>query len=162
MHAVQLWELSLKGLLVFFDLPGDDEDTTFDETWAPIAATLTTAAGPLRRRLEERGYGPQDLHDELETFRNHRNQLAHEFFVDYARIRTAEGPRAHGAVLKFLEAIQLLFSEQRAKLNGLSDAQANERGWDLSDLGGLTEEELWRIALREDDLGEEAEEGNPT
>jgi len=36
MHAVQLWELSLKGLLVFFDLPGDDEEATFDEAWEPV------------------------------------------------------------------------------------------------------------------------------
>jgi hypothetical protein len=142
MHAVQLWELSLKQLFVFFDLPGADEDTTFDEAWEPVEGTLTRAAGPLGKRLKEWGYGPQDLHDELEAFKNHRNELAHNFFVDYARIRTAEGHRAH-ALLGLLEAMHLLFSEQRAKLDALSDAQATERGWDL------------KVALRDDKPSEE-------
>jgi hypothetical protein len=155
MYAVQLWERSLEGLLVFLDLPGDDEDTTFDEAWESVERTLRTAAGPLRRRLEVRGHGPQALHDELESFRNHRNELAHAFFVDYARTWASEGPRARGTALEFLEAMQILFSEHRAKLDELSDAQAAERGWDLNDLGGLTEEELWRIALRENEAGEE-------
>jgi len=95
------------------------------------------------------------LLDALEQFRNHRNELAHTFFVDYARVRKAEGPRANGAALRFLEAMQLLFSEQRAKLDGLSEVEADERGWDLDDLGGLTEEELWRIVLQDDEPGEE-------
>jgi hypothetical protein len=142
MHAVQLWELSLKRLLGFFDLPEDDEDTTFDEAWEPVEGPLKRAAGPLGKRLKEWGYGPQDLHEELKTFKNHRNELAHNFFVDYARIRTAEGPRAH-ALLGLLKAMHLLFSEQRVKLERLSDALANERGWDL------------KIALRDDEPSEE-------
>src|SRR5215217_2286174 len=56
MHAVQLWELSLKGLLTYSDLPQDDDDASFDETWKAVERTLTTAAGPLRKRLEEQGY----------------------------------------------------------------------------------------------------------
>jgi hypothetical protein len=142
MHAVQLWELSLKRLLGSFDLPEDDEDTTFDEAWEPVEGPLKRAAGPLGKRLKEWGYGPQDLHEELKTFKNHRNELAHNFFVDYARIRTAEGPRAH-ALLGLLKAMHLLFSEQRVKLERLSDALANERGWDL------------KIALRDDEPSEE-------
>jgi hypothetical protein len=144
MHAVQLWELSLKRLLVFVDLPGDDDDTTFDEDWEPVEGTPTAAAGLLGRKLKEWGYGPQDLHEELEAFKDHRNELAHNFFVDYARIQMAEGPRAHGAaLLKFLEAMHLLFSEQRTRLDELSDAQARERGWEL------------KIALRDDEPSEE-------
>jgi hypothetical protein len=45
MFAVQMWELSLKGLLIYFDLPGDDEDADFDDTWELVERTLTTAAG---------------------------------------------------------------------------------------------------------------------
>jgi len=141
MHAVQLWELSLKRLLGFFDLPEDDEDTTFDEAWEPVEGLLKRAAGPLGKRLKEWGYGSQDLHEELMTYKNHRNELAHNFFVDYARIRTAEGPRAR-ALLGLLKAMHLLFSEQRVKLERLSDALANERGWDL------------KIALRDDEPSE--------
>jgi hypothetical protein len=142
MYAVQLWELSLKRLLGFFDLPEDNEDTTFDEAWEPVEGPLKRPAGPLGKRLKEWGYGPQDLHEELKIFKNHRNELAHNFFVDYARVRRAEGSRAH-ALLGLLKAMHLLFSKQRAELERLSDALANERGWDL------------QIALRDDEPSEE-------
>lgn len=113
-RAVQLWEYALKGLAVYFDLPRDDEEAGFDETWETVERTLTTAAGPLRRRLEEQGYGPQDLHDELKIFRDHRNELAHQFFLDYARVLGTGDPEAHGAALKFLEGMEYLFQEQAA------------------------------------------------
>ena len=151
MHAVQLWELSLKGLLTYFDLQGDDEDAAFDDIWETVERTLTTAAGPLRRRLEEQGCAPEGLHEDLETFRERRNEMAHEFFLDYARIRRSGDPEAHGAALALLEGMEYLFLEQYAKLGALSDDKAAERGWDPKDLGGLTEEELRRIALGEDE-----------
>lgn len=106
-------------------------------------------------RLEEQGYRPEGLHEELETYRNHRNELAHHFFIDYARVYGSGDLEAHGAALAFLQNIGLLFQEQGSKIEALSDQQAAYRGWDLNDLGGLTEEELWRIALREDEVGKE-------
>ncbi len=155
MHAVQSWEFDLKALLTYFDLPEEDEDVSFDEAWEPVAKTLTTAAGPLRSRLEEHGYRPEGLHEELETFRNHRNDLAHHFFLDYARVRDTGEPEAYNAALAFLQSIAFLFQEQGSKLGALSDQQAADRGWDLDDLGGLTEEELWRVAFEEDERDEE-------
>lgn len=156
MHAIQLWELSLKGLLIYFDLPEeDDEDATFDDTWETVERTLTTAAGPLRIRLEEQGCAPEGLHEEVETFRERRNEMAHEFFLDYARTRKSGDPDVHRAALAFLEGMEYLFLEQHAKLDALSDDRAAERGWDPNDLGGLTEEELRRIALRQDESGED-------
>ncbi len=156
MHAVQLWELSLKGLLTYFDLPkDDDDDASFDDIWEAVERTLTTAAGPLKSRLEEQGYAPEGLHEELEIFRKHRNKMAHEFFLDYARIRRSGDPETLGAALAFLEGMEYLFLEQHAKLDALSDDKAAERGWDPNDLGGLTDEELRRITLGEDESGED-------
>lgn len=91
--------MSLKGLLIYFDLPGDDEVASLDDTWETVERTLTTAAGPLRSRLEEHGYAPEGLHEELETFRKRRNEMAHEFFLDYARIRRSGDPEADGVAL---------------------------------------------------------------
>jgi hypothetical protein len=155
MYAVQSWESALKTLLIYLDLPGDDVAVSYDEAWEPVARILTTAAGPLRKRLEEQGYRPEGVHEELETFRNRRNELAHDFFLDYARVRKAGDPEAHGAALKFLEATKLFFEEQTDKLDALSDEEVDKRGWDLNDLGDLTEEELWRIALEDEEAGGE-------
>jgi hypothetical protein len=94
MFAVQMWELSLKGLLIYFDLPGDDEDADFDDTWELVERTLTTAAGPLRGHLEEQAYGSEELYEKLELLRNHRNDLAHRFFLDYAQARRPEAWRS--------------------------------------------------------------------
>jgi hypothetical protein len=156
MYAVQRWEYALKSLLIYLDLPGHDEDVSFDEAWEPVARTLTTAAGPLRKRLEEQGYSPEGLHEQLETFRNRRNELAHDFFLDYARVLKTDDPEAHGAALKFLEASGLFFEEQTDMLDALSDEEVDKRDWNLDDLGGLTEEELWRIALEDEEAGEES------
>lgn len=157
MHAVQLWELSLKGLLTYFDLPEDDDDASFDDTWKTVERTLTTAAGPLRNRLEEQGYTTEGLHEELEPLRKRRNEMAHEFFLDYARVRSSGDPEAHGAALAFLEGMEYLFLEHCAKLDKLSCNKATEHGWNLNDLGGLTEEDLRRIVLGEDEFSGEDE-----
>ncbi len=101
-----------------------------------MGRTLTTAAGPLRKRLEEQGYSPQGLHEQLETFRNHRNELAHEFFLDFARVLKAGDPEAHDAALKFLEAMRLFFEEQTDMLDALSDEEVGKRDWDLDDSHG--------------------------
>ena len=58
-------------------------------------------------------------------------------------------------MLRRLEEMRALFWEHKEDLDALSDEMANERGWDLDDLGGLTEEELWRIALQEDETDEQ-------
>jgi hypothetical protein len=94
------------------------------------------------------------LYEKLELLRNHRNDLAHRFFFDYAHAHRTGGLEAHTAALGRLEEIGALFWEHKEELDALSDEMANERGWDLDDLGGLTEEELWRIALEDDEPDE--------
>lgn len=81
--------------------------------------------------------------------------MAHEFFLDHARVSRSGDPEACSAALAFLEGMEQLFLERHAKLDALSDDKAVERGWDLNDLGGLTDEELRRIALGEDEPAED-------
>jgi hypothetical protein len=91
------------------------------------------------------------VHEEIETYRDHRNELAHHFFLDYARVCANGDPKARDAALAFLQSMGYFFQEQETKLGAFSNQQATDRGWDLDDLGDLTEEELLRVAFEEGD-----------
>ena len=120
MDSVQTWELSLKGLRIYLDLPELGKDTSFEDAWQKVEGILTTAAGPISR------------------------QLAHEFFLDYARIWQSGDPETSSAALEFLQAMSYLFWEQKYKLDAMSHQQADERGWNLEE-AELTREELGQI-----------------
>jgi hypothetical protein len=42
--------------------------------------------------------------------------------------------------------VRALFRDLNVRLDALMHQRAKERGWDLNDLGGLTEQDLRRIA----------------
>jgi len=156
MYGVQLWELSLKQLvqLVQPDLP---DDASFEKAWAEVERLLRRPAGKLREQLEKQGYGSKELHDKLKTFKRHRNELAHEFLLDYAIMRQTGMEDVYEAAMKKLEAEGLLFRDFSDELGELSEQRASQRGWDLAkDLEAvdLTPEDLGRMLLAEE-AGEE-------
>jgi hypothetical protein len=53
---------------------------------------------------------------ELETYRNHRNELAHNFFIDYAHVYGTGDSEAYGSGLAFLQNIGFLFQEHGSEV----------------------------------------------
>lgn len=157
MFGVQLWELSLKQL-VQLGQPDLPEDAPFEDAWREVERLLRRPAGRLREELKRQGYGSVDLHEKLKDYRRRRNELAHEFLLDYVLMRQSGVPDAPAAAVRVLEAHGLEFREFGDELSELSGRRAEQRGWDFEkDLEevGLTPEELGRITLAEEaDQGE--------
>jgi len=152
MYCVQLWELSLKQL-VQLGQPDFPEDASYEDAWREVEKLLRRPAGKLRERLEIQNYGSKDLHDKLKGFGRRRNELAHEFLLDYVLMRQSGMSGVHDAAVKKLEAEGLLFREFSDELSDLSQQRARQRGWDLDkDLEevGLTPEDLGRVILAEE------------
>ena len=156
MFGVQLWELSLKQL-VQLGLPDFPEDASFDDAWRQVERLLRKPAGKLREQLDEQSYGSKELHDKLKDFRKRRNELAHEFLLDYVLFRQSGDSDVYGAAVGKLEAEGIFFREFSDELSELSNKRASQRGWDLDknfEELNLTPEELGRLRLAEE-AGEE-------
>ncbi len=57
---------------------------------------------------------------------------------------------AHQDAIELLQFARGKFQEVRDRLDALTQERASERGWDLNDLGGLTDEDLRRILMEDD------------
>jgi hypothetical protein len=143
MMSVQLFEQALLGL-VQINQPEPPENTEFDEAWRQVEPLFRMTAGQLRKELQKQGVVSDDLLDELQVAVNTRNTLAHNYLLEY-RMRTVLGASTSHEAVQEMKTVRDLYQSLTARLDALRHDIAEERGWDLDDLGGLTEEDLKRI-----------------
>lgn len=153
MLVVQLFEIALLQL-VQMNQPELPEEASFDEGWKRVEPLFRMTAGRLRKELQKQDSVPDDILEEIQTAVNTRNTLAHEYLVSY-RFHRNIGHTTPQEIVEELNRIRELFQELSAKLDVLAHRLAEQRGWDLDDLGGLTAEDLRRIASEVED-GEDA------
>jgi hypothetical protein len=144
MFSVQLFELALLAL-VHIDQPELPESAGFDEAREQLEALFDKTAGLLRHELEKQRTVPDVLLDEIETAVNTRNTLVHGYLAEY-RMRKTLGTVSSGEIVQELVRVRRRFQDFAALLDVARYEITKERGWDLDDLGGLTEEDLRRIA----------------
>lgn len=152
MFSVQLFELALLAL-VHISQPDLPEAAGFDEERERLEALFDKTAGQLRRELKKQGAVPEELLDEVETAVNTRNTLVHGYLAEY-RMRKTLGTVSSGGIVQALKRVRRRFQDLAALLDVARYQMAKEQGLDLDDLGGLTEEDLRRIAAEA-----ESEEG---
>jgi len=143
MMSVQLFEQALLGL-VQINQPEAPENTKFDEAWKQVEPLFRMTAGQLRKELQKQGVVSDDHLDELQIAVNTRNTLAHNYLLEY-RMRTAFGSLTSHEAVQEMKKVRELYQGLTARLDALRHQIAEERGWNLDDLGGLTEEDLMRI-----------------
>ena len=152
MLSVQLFEMALLGLIQV-NQPEPPETTEFDEAWKQVEPMFRMTAGQLRRELQKQGVVPDDLLEEIQAAVNTRNTLAHNYLLKYRMGRAFGTVTPHESVQE-MKTVRELYQDLTARLDALTHQRAQERGWDLDDLGGLTEEELRQI-MSEVDSDEE-------
>ncbi len=144
MLSVQLFELTLMGL-VQLSQPEPPEKIQFEEAWKQVQPIFEMTAGQLRKKLEEQGSIPADLLDEIQIAVNTRNKLVHYYLLEY-RMRSFSAGGVPREAMEEMVMVRALFQDLNARLEALTHQRAKERGWDRNELGGLTEEDLRRIA----------------
>lgn len=152
MLSVQLFELSLLEL-VQINQPEPPESMEFDEAWKQVEPLFRMTAGQLKNKLRGQGAVPEELLEEIGTAVDTRNTLAHSYLLEY-RVRRVSGAVTPGEAVQEMKQVRGLYRDLTARLDALTYRIAHQRGWDLDDLGGVTEEELLR-ALAEAEAGEE-------
>jgi hypothetical protein len=136
MLSVQLFELALMGL-VQINQSEPPEKVPFDEAWKQVQPLF-------RKELEKQGNVPDDLLDEIQIAVNTRNKLAHYYLLEF-RMRSFSAGGVPREAVEEMVMIRALFRDLNVRLDALMHQRAKERGWDLNDLGGLTEQDLRRI-----------------
>ena len=106
---------------------------------------LEMTAGQLRKELEKQGRVPDDLLDEIQIAVNTRNKLAHYYLLEF-RMRSFSAGGVPREAMEEMVMVRALFQDLNARLEALTHQRAKERGWDRNELGGLSEENLRRIA----------------
>ena len=144
MLSVQLFELALTGF-VQINQPVPPEKVPLEEAWKQVQPILEMTAEQLRKELEKQGRVPDDLLDEIQIAVNTRNKLAHYYLLEFRMRSYSAGGVPHEAVEEMV-MVRALFRDLNVRLDALMHQRAKERGWDLNDLGGLTEQDLRRIA----------------
>jgi hypothetical protein len=144
MLGVQLFELALMGL-VQINQPEPPEEVPFDEAWKHVQPLIGMTAGQLRKELEKQGSVPEDLLDEIQIAVNTRNKLAHYYLVEF-RMRSFSAGGVPREAVEEMVMVRALFQDLNVRLEAFTHQRAKERGWDVNDLGGLTKEDLRRIA----------------
>ena len=142
MFSVQLFEMSLLGL-VQINQPEPPDTVEFDEAWQQVEPLFRMTAGQLKAKLRGQGAVPEDLLEDIETAVKTRNTLAHSYLLEYRMRRVSGGVTPREAVQEMKE-VRRLYQDLTARVDALTHQIAQQRGWDLDDLGGLTEEELLR------------------
>jgi hypothetical protein len=143
MLSVQLFELILMGL-VQINQPEPPEKVPFEEAWKQVQPIFEMTAGQLRKELEKQGSVPDDLLDEIQIAVNTRNKLAHYYLLEF-RMRSYSAGGVPREAVEEMVMVRALFRDLNVRLDALMHQRAKERGWDLNDLGGLTEQDLRRI-----------------
>jgi hypothetical protein len=144
MLSVQLFELTLMGL-VQINESEPPEKVPFDEAWKQVQPLFRMTAEQLRKELEKQGNVPDDLLDEIQIAVNTRNKLAHYYLLEF-RMRSFSAGGVPREAVEEMVMVRALFRDLNVRLDALMHQRAKERGWDLNDLGGLTEQDLRRIA----------------
>jgi hypothetical protein len=144
MLGVQLFELTLMGL-VQLSQPEPPEKVPLEEAWKQVQPIFAMTAGQLRKELEKQGSVPDDLLDEIQIAVNARNKLAHYYLLEFRMRSFSVGGVAREATEEMVVA-RALFQDLNARLEALAHQRAKGRGWDRNELGGLSEENLRRIA----------------
>jgi hypothetical protein len=143
MLSVQLFELTLMSL-VQINQSEPPEKVPFDEAWKQVQPLFGMTAEQLRKELEKQGNVPNDLLDEIQIAVNTRNKLAHYYLLEF-RMRSFSAGGVPREAVEEMVMVRALFRDLNVRLDALMRQRANERGWDLNDLGGLTEQDLRRI-----------------
>jgi hypothetical protein len=143
MLSVQLFELTLMGL-VQINESEPPEKVPFDEAWKQVQPLFRMTAEQLRKELEKQGNVPDDLLDEIQIAVNTRNKLAHYYLLEF-RMRSFSAGGVPREAVEEMVMVRALFRDLNVRLDALMHQRAKERGWDLNDLGGLTEQDLQRI-----------------
>lgn len=144
MLSVQLFELTLMGL-VHLSQPEPPEKIPFEEAWKQVQPIFEMTAEQLRKELEKQDSIPADLLDEIRIAVNTRNKLVHYYLLEFRMRSFSAGGVAREAMDEMVMA-RALFRDLNARLEALTHQRAKERGWDRNELGGITEENLRRIA----------------
>ena len=144
MLSVQLFELALMGL-VQVNQPEPPEVVPFDEAWKQVQPLFGMTAGQLRKELKKQASVTDDLLDEIQIAVNTRNKLAHYYLLEF-RMRSFSAGGVPREAVEEMVMVRALFQDLNARLEALMHQRAKERGWDLNDLGALTEQDLRRIA----------------
>jgi hypothetical protein len=143
MLSVQLFDLTLMGL-VQINQSEPPEKVPFDEAWKQVQPLFRMTAEQLRKELEKQGNVPDDLLDEIQIAVNTRNKLAHYYLLEF-RMRSFSAGGVPREAVEEMVMVRALFRDLNVRLDALMHQRAKERGWDLNDLGGLTEQDLQRI-----------------
>jgi hypothetical protein len=143
MLSVQLFDLTLMGL-VQINQSEPPEKVPFDEAWKEVQPLFGMTAEQLRKELEKQGNVPDDLLDEIQIAVNTRNKLAHYYLLEF-RMRSFSAGGVPREAVEEMVMVRALFRDLNVRLDALMHQRAKERGWDLNDLGGLTEQDLQRI-----------------
>jgi hypothetical protein len=143
MLSVQLFDLTLMGL-VQINQSEPPEKVPFDEAWKEVQPLFRMTAEQLRKELEKQGNVPDDLLDEIQIAVNTRNKLAHYYLLEF-RMRSFSAGGVPREAVEEMVMVRALFRDLNVRLDALMHQRAKERGWDLNDLGGLTEQDLQRI-----------------
>jgi hypothetical protein len=144
MLSVQLFELTLMSL-VQINQTEPPEKIPLEEAWKQVQPIFEMTAGQLRKELEKQGSIPDDLLDEIQIAVNTRNKLAHYYLLEF-RMRSFSADGVPPEAMEEMVMARALFQDLNARLEALTHQRAKERGWDRNELGGLTEEQLRRIA----------------
>jgi hypothetical protein len=143
MLSVQLFELTLMSL-VQINQTEPPEMIPLEEAWKQVQPIFEMTAGQLRKELEKQGSVPDDLLDEIQIAVNTRNKLAHYYLLEF-RMRSFSAGGVPREAVEEMVMVRALFQDLNVRLDALMHQRAKERGWDLNDLGGLTEQDLRRI-----------------
>ena len=76
---------------------------------------------------------------------NTRNKLVHYYLLEF-RMRSFSAGGVPREAMEEMMMARALFQDLNARLEGLTHQRAKERGWDRNELGGITEENLRKIA----------------
>ena len=144
MLSVQLFELTLMSL-VQINQTEPPETIPLEEAWRQVQPIFEMTAGQLRKELEKQGSVPDDLLDEIQIAVNTRNKLAHYYLLEF-RMRSFSAGGVPPEAMEEMVMTRALFQDLNARLEALTQQRAKERGRDRNELGGLTEEQLRRIA----------------
>jgi hypothetical protein len=144
MLGIQLFELILMGL-VQINQPEPPEKIPLEEAWKQVQPIFEMMAEQLRKELGKQGSIPADLLDEIQIAVNTRNKLAHYYLLEF-RMRSYSAGGVPREAVEEMVMVRALFRDLNVRLDALMHQRAKERGWDLNNLGGLTEQDLRRIA----------------
>ena len=153
--SVQRFEQALKQLAqLYAETP---KDATFEQAWRDVRNILMSAAGPLTKRLTERGEVSEELLEELRKATKGRNHLAHDYLLWYV-LQKKLGQANPEDEIAWLQQAEQRFGALYAELSELSRLLLRERGTDPEETY-ITEERgreiLWQMsAKQEDDEGQ--------